>query len=196
MAKRTASSSPFAHLASANAQDDDDKNKSKAKAEGEQEDEDGEEEEGENKNAKSKRARSKKAKADCDGAGDNNDDDDGDTEDEEDEKDDQAKAARSRERARCAAIFASPAAARNLPAAAHLAFNTPMPRSQAVGLLGTLAPAETALTANAKTETKGLRDRMQASPFGGVKPEGNTANAVTSPGARLVAAQAIRKGGN
>ncbi|KXV77206.1 hypothetical protein AD953_04740 [Acetobacter malorum] len=192
MTKRTASGSPFAHLAKAKAEDDDDKNKSKAKAEGEQDDEDEDEEEGEDKNAKSKRARSKKAKADGDGCCD----DDGDTEDEEDEKDDQAKAARSRERARCAAIFASPAAARNLPAAAHLAFNTPMPRSQAAGLLGTLAPAETALTANAKTETKGLRDRMQASPFGGVKPEGNTANAVTSPGARLVAAQAIRKGGN
>ncbi|WP_281700949.1 hypothetical protein [Acetobacter malorum] len=191
MTKRTASGSPFAHLAKAKAEDDDDKNKSKAKAEGEQDDEDEDEEEGEDKNAKSKRARSKKAKADGDGSGD----DDGDTEDEEDEKDDQAKAARSRERARCAAIFASPAAARNLPAAAHLAFNTPMPRSQAVGLLGTLVPTETAQTATAKTEAKGLRDRMQASPFGGVKQENSRAQAPARPGAGLLAAQNIRKGG-
>lgn len=192
MTKRTASSSPFTHLASANAQDDDE-NKPNASGNGEQ---DGgeEEEEGENKNAKSKRARSKKAKADGDGTGENNDDDNGDTEDEEDEKDDQAKAARSRERARCAAIFASPAAARNLPAAAHLAFNTPMPRSQAVGLLGTLSPTETAQTATAKTEAKGLRDRMQASPFGGVKPENSRAQAPARPGAGLLAAQNIRKG--
>lgn len=191
MAKRPASTSPFAHLAKANAEDDDDKNKSKAVAEGEEDDEDGEEEEGEDKDAKSKRARSKKAKADGDGSGD----DDGDTEDEEDEKDDQAKAARSRERARCAAIFASPAAARNLPAAAHLAFNTSMPRSQAVGLLGTLAPTETAQAATASEGSKTLRDRMQDSPFAGIKTEHSRAQAPARPGVGLLAAQNIRQGG-
>nr|WP_025826139.1 hypothetical protein [Acetobacter persici] len=182
---------PFAHLAKANAEDDDDTKKTAAKAEGEQGEDD--EDEGEEKDAKSKRAKAKKAKAESDG---DDDETDGDTEDAEDEKDDQAKAARSRERARCAAIFASPAAARNLPAAAHLAFNTGMPRSQAVGLLGTLAPTETAQAATGTTGAKTLRDRMQASPFAGVKQEGSAAHAATSAGARLVAAQAIRKGGN
>ncbi|KAA8387046.1 hypothetical protein FOH24_07055 [Acetobacter tropicalis] len=190
MAKHPASTSPFAHLAAANAEsEDDDKNKSKAKAAGEEEEE-GEEEADDEKGTRAKRSKAKKAKAEGEGEAD-----DGDTDDEEDEKDDQAKAARSRERARCAAIFASPAAARNLPGAAHLAFNTALPRSQAVGLLDSLTPTAATPARSAKTESQTLRDRMQASPFGGVKPEDTGANAPANPGARLVAAQAIRKGG-
>ncbi|MFT8463141.1 hypothetical protein [Acetobacter persici] len=188
MAKRPASTSPFAHLAKANAEDEDDKNKTDAKAEGEQDDEEGNEDDGDDKESKSKRAKAKKPKANDDG------DDDGDTEDEEDEKNDQAKAARSRERARCAAIFASPSAARNLPGAAHLAFNTSLPRSQAVGILDTMTPA--AASAPAKTDqekTDTLRNRMGKSPFRGVSAEAEGASA--RAGQRLVAAQDARKGG-
>ncbi|MBS1014482.1 hypothetical protein [Acetobacter persici] len=190
MAKRPASTSPFAHLAKANAEDDDDTNKTDAKAEGEQDDDDGDEDEGDEKETTSKRAKGKKAKADSDG------DDDGDTDDEEDEKDDQAKAARSRERARCAAIFASPSAARNLPGAAHLAFNTSLPRSQAVGILDSMTPA--AASAPAKTDqvkTDTLRSRMGKSPFRGVSAEAEGASAPARAGQRLVAAQVARKGG-
>lgn len=195
MAKRPASTSPFAHLAAANVEsEDDDKNKSKAKAEGEEEEE-GEEPTEDKKGTGSKQSKAKKAKAKAEGE-DEAGEDDGDADDEEDEKDDQAKAARSRERARCAAIFASPAAARNLPGAAHLAFNTALPRSQAVGLLDSLAPTAATPAHSAKTDSQTLRDRMQASPFGGVKPESTGASAPANPGARLVAAQAIRKGGN
>jgi len=53
--------------------------------------------------------------------------------------------ARRRERARCAAIFASPAAARNPVLAANLAFKGQMKRSEAIALLeGTPAPASAA----------------------------------------------------
>jgi hypothetical protein len=51
--------------------------------------------------------------------------------------------ARLRERARCAAIFASPAAAANPILAANLAFKTRTPRAEALALLGA-SPAATA----------------------------------------------------
>lgn len=46
--------------------------------------------------------------------------------------------ARAAERARCRAIFASPAAARNVAMAAHLAFDTDLTAAQAIGLLNTV----------------------------------------------------------
>lgn len=59
-------------------------------------------------------------------------------------------AARRRERARCAAIFASAAAGRNPVLAAKLAFNTAMPRDEALAVLeGTPAPAAAANAARA-----------------------------------------------
>lgn len=71
------------------------------------------------------------------------DDGEDDEDDEEDQDDPQACAARSRERARCAAIFATKAAAGRPDLAAHLAFNTSLPRSQAIGLLRTAAAGST-----------------------------------------------------
>jgi hypothetical protein len=67
-------------------------------------------------------------------------DGDGDDEDEDDDKGEMngrsaASAARRRERARCAAIFAHPAAARNPALAADLAFETTMTRQEAIAVL-------------------------------------------------------------
>lgn len=81
------------------------------------------------------KAKGKNAKADDD----SNADDDSD---EEMRGDSAAAAARRREQARCAAIFASPAAGKNPVLAAKLAFETRQPRSEALALLeGTPPPA-------------------------------------------------------
>lgn len=64
------------------------------------------------------------------------DEDDGDNAEDESEGE---KAARERERARCAAIFASPAAASRPDFAAHLAFQTSMKASEAIGMLNSFA---------------------------------------------------------
>lgn len=59
--------------------------------------------------------------------------------DDEDEEGDKEKAARQSERARCAAIFASPAAGARPDMAAHLAFNTDLSAKAAVDMLGAFA---------------------------------------------------------
>jgi len=80
-------------------------------------------------------------------------DDDGDdtTASADDDKDEEmrgssaAAAARRREQARCATIFASPAAGKNPVLAAKLAFTTRMPRDEALAILeGTPAPTAAA----------------------------------------------------
>lgn len=61
----------------------------------------------------------------------------------EDEDDEKMRAGAVKERARCAAIFGSPAAARNVQMAAKLAFSTDLTAAQAIEVLQT-APAATA----------------------------------------------------
>lgn len=92
---------------------------------------------------------------------------DGDEDGEDDEGDDNdAKAARVRERARCAAIFAHPSAAKNVPLAASLAFNTSLPRSQAIALLhdGSAAVDLEDATAPRRSGKQALTDRMLSAP--------------------------------
>lgn len=60
-----------------------------------------------------------------------------------DEDDEKMRAGAMKERARCAAIFASPAAARNVQMAAKLAFSTDLTSAQAIEVLQA-APAATA----------------------------------------------------
>lgn len=168
---KVASALSFAHLTgvgrSAKAsendppEDDDKKNAKGAKADGEDDDEDKDPPEDK------KEGKGKASKADADT--DTGDDDDDDGEEDEDDKptskasdDDSdeemrgkspAAAARRRERARCAAIFASPAAGRNPALAASLAFNTTMTRAEAITVLestpGTGANAQAASQARA-----------------------------------------------
>ncbi|MDE1901512.1 MAG: hypothetical protein KGI37_07710 [Alphaproteobacteria bacterium] len=80
-------------------------------------------------------------KAEGDDPKDEEDDDGEDGEDEMKGKGEKA-AARRRERARCAAIFAAPEAATRPDIAAHLAFNTAMPRKEAIGMLKTVAASD------------------------------------------------------
>ncbi|MEX3817926.1 hypothetical protein AB3X93_05985 [Paraburkholderia sp. BR14262] len=77
-------------------------------------------------------------------AGDEGDDEDAEDDDESEMRGSStAAAARRREQARCAAIFASKAAGRNLQLAANLAFNTRMTRKEALTVLeSTPAPAQ------------------------------------------------------
>ena len=67
--------------------------------------------------------------------------------------------ARRRERARCAAIFASPAAAAHLALAANLAFKTRMTRGDAVALLEASVGESTASVPAAAKQASGGLDR-------------------------------------
>ncbi len=77
-------------------------------------------------------ARNAKGSKDDSGKGGDEDDDDSD---EEMRGKSASAVARRRERARCASIFACAAAGANPALAAHLAFNTTMTRSEAIGTL-------------------------------------------------------------
>lgn len=193
------------------AEDDDDEKKSR-RAE-----EDGDEDEGK-KSKKAKRAKdegddegeeddkkSRRAEED-DGDGDDEDDDkskrgkkakkaeDDDAEDDDDEdemKGSSASAkARRRERARCAAIFASPAAAGIPHVAANLAFNTNMSRSAAIAVLQSVATS-------APARRGGLADRMSTQSVPQVGLDGGRATpAGMSPvAAAIVAAGEKARGG-
>jgi hypothetical protein len=174
----------FAHLAglstkAAKAEDDEDKKAARAEGDSDDEDEDkknAKAEDGDDDkkddDEKSSKAKSK-AESDDDEDAEEDDDkkdakaDDGDDDDDEEMRGKSAAArARRREQARCAAIFASPAAARNPVLAANLAFKTRMTRTEALATLeGTPAPASaTHVNRAARNPNLGIDGGAKQSP--------------------------------
>ena len=122
-----------------------------------------------------------------------------DEQDEQDEGEPAARAVRRRERARCAAIFSSEFAGKNPVAAAHLAFQTALPRSQAIGMLGALCASQQAAPAPAPAAPAArdqLRDRMAAVEIPEVGASGGDAPATGVKGLadQIVAAGRKRRG--
>jgi hypothetical protein len=110
---------------------------------------------------------------------------DGDDEDDSDKE----KAARQTERARCAAIFASPAAATRPDMAAHLAFNTGMSSKAAVEMLGAIAAGGAA--------PRGLASRMASTSIpnvGASAPAGKQATGAAGAASMIIEAGKKRRG--
>lgn len=120
---------------------DDDQSGSKGKKGRRAEDDDSGD--GDDQNRDDSDSKRGKAKGSDDDDDTDAEDDELDAEDDEDEMRGKSASARARrrERARCAAIFASKAAARNPEMAANLAFNTSLTRQEALALLRS-APAQ------------------------------------------------------
>lgn len=166
--------SKFAHLMGfkkkASEDEDDDKEKGKKaksrRAEEERDDEEDAEEEDDREDmeddddsdpdaeedddkGKGKKAKSRRAE----------EDDDADAEEDDENRD--VKKGRRAERKRCAAIFGSKHAAGRPDMAAHLAFNTRMSASEAIGTLatmGTVAPAKAArVSLDARMQSEQVR---------------------------------------
>ncbi|MDW3683944.1 hypothetical protein RA280_19780 [Cupriavidus sp. CV2] len=167
----------FAHLngLSAKAKAEDNEEKKDARAEDEEEEKEKAESEDDkkedDKSTKAEEDEDEKEKAEEDdekkGAkAEEDEDSDPDAEDDDGEMRGKSAVARARrrEQARCAAIFASKAAARNPVLAANLAFKTRMTRAEAIATLeGTPAPA-TAAHVNRATRNPSL------GADGGAKP--------------------------
>ena len=92
--------------------------------------------------------------------------------------------ARRRERARCAAIFASPAAGIRPDVAAHVAFNTNMSRGDAIAMLDSVSAGHQA------PSRQGLGSRMAdaAVPHVGSSPGPGAAQSNLSPVAKAIIA--------
>ncbi len=122
---------------------------------------------------------------------------DGDDEaDDKDEKDAKASAVRRRERARCAAIFASPAAASRPDFAAHLAFGTAMNRGAAIQMLEAAAAGHQDDERPQQRGGRSLGQRMSRAPAPNVGPNGGARPASGAAGfaAQMQAANKIRHG--
>jgi hypothetical protein len=105
--------------------------------------------------------------------------------DEMDDGDAKASAARGRERARCAAIFAEPAAAKRPDIAAHLAFGTNLPRTAAINTLRAVAAGEPSPPPEQPQSEQGLRSRMVREPVYDVGSEAERTRAgAETPAAR------------
>ena len=165
LTRRLSNALPFAHLlglSSAKAQDDDQDDERKQGADESDEDyakrmeeldkEDNDDDDDEEDDVPAKKSKkSKKASSD-----DDNQEDDDDSEKAEDDDSAKAvKAARNFERARCAAIFASPAAGIRPDMAAHLAFTTNMSSASAIAMLEVAAKG-----GSAQSDKKSLANRM------------------------------------
>ncbi|WP_291785211.1 hypothetical protein [Luteibacter sp.] len=165
----------FAHLGgigrgkASKAAEGDDEEKKDAKAKAEEEDEDDDKSaEGEEDDAKAEGDQPEKKDDEEKGAKAEGDDED---KDEEMRGNSASAQARRREQSRCAAIFASPAAARNPVLAANLAFKGRMPRREAIALLeSTPAPAAAGYVGRAARNP-------QVGADGGAKPTPQQATA-------------------
>ncbi|EIC3243769.1 hypothetical protein K5037_004781 [Escherichia coli] len=128
-------------------------------------------------------SRKARSRADDDDPDDENDND-GNAEDDDEnaEDDDVEEKARASERQRCAAIFATPYAAKNTALAAELAFNTRMSVKQARAVMK-------AALAGGAGQKGGLASRMQYAPQPGtgrdVRPAPTEAHAMAQHAMKL-----------
>lgn len=174
----------------AKAEQDEKEKDEAAKAEKDDEKKDDEsDEEHEARKAKKAKAKGSKAKAEED---EEDADDDMRAKSEADDGEEEMRgksaivAARARENDRCAAIFADAAAAGNLPLAATLAFNTRMPRAEAIDVLRS---TPVSLPAAAEAPRRTLAQRHAADPKVEVVLEDENASSAgdDSPQARAAA---------
>ena len=135
-----------------------------------------------------RKAKRAKAKAKAEEGDDDSDD--------KDEKDAKASAVRRRERARCAAIFAAPAAASRPDFAAHLAFGTSMNRSSAVAMLEAASAGHGDDDRPQPRGSRSLRQRMERAPAPNVGPNGGAKplSGVAGFAAQMAAVNKIRHG--
>ncbi len=184
----------FAHLIGrkAKATEEDDEKTRKAKGRRAEDDDDeenaenddpeSEEQDDEEKGRKAKKAKSKKAEDDEDDPDAEEDDEnaEGDDEDAEDDGDNKdVKKGRRAERKRCARIFGSKAAAGRPDMAAHLAFNTRMSSSEAIGTLKAMGGAP-APQSNRRSLDARMREEEQVrlGQDADVAPKGSAASIV------------------
>lgn len=180
--------SKFAHLMGfkkkASEDEDDDKEKGKKaksrRAEEERDDEEDAEEEDDREDMeddddsdpdaeedddkeKGKKAKSRRAE----------EDDDADAEEDDENRD--VKKGRRAERKRCAAIFGSKHAAGRPDMAAHLAFNTRMSASEAIGTLATMGAVAPAKAARVSLDARMQSEQVRLGPDGSKPATGKNA---------------------
>lgn len=145
-------------------------------------DEENAEEDEERRESRKARSRADDDDPDDENDNDGNAEDDDNDDDENAEDDDVEEKARASERQRCAAIFATPYAAKNTALAAELAFNTRMSVKQARAVMK-------AALAGGAGQKGGLTGRMQHAPQPGtgrdVRPAPTEAHAMAQHAMKL-----------